>query len=1107
MCAIRCSRGWVSAGLTLLTTFAAACLIVTAQAGPVYYVDFAAGNDAADGLTRETAWRHLPGKRTGSLWQSGYVRTDFGQGTVVAQLRRLLATCSLRRSLALTKETGPRISTDPKAEVSHMLRRMLGLAMVLFATQAPAQEKEPVVLVWGEHLAAANAREAPGTRSYLENIARSLDAVGVKYARAKDSDLPKGALEGHKFAIFPYNSNLTEEEHAAIRKFVAQGGKLWASLTRDPVLCELLGVTVTGGSPSDKGGSFTGMAFTGAAPSGMPQKVANGSWQSFRIQPAEGTQVVANWTEADGSDSGVAAVTLNARGCFHTHVILGDDTAPKGRMFLALIGHFFPEMWQAAVQAALPRMTQVHGYASVEAIQAALDAARREGRNTATSQDRLRRFEQSRQQALKLSQAGDYAGALQAAEEANRALRAATYPLARSREGELRAVWMTGRATDWDAVMRELSAAGLNAVFANFCDAGGAQYESKVLPPAKDYSGDQLKACLEAAQEYGIEVHPWRVDWRLSSGTPARKEEFRAAGRLAKTLSGEETEWICPSDERNFRLEVDAMLELATKYAVAGVHFDYIRYENANYCYCEKCHANFERDARVQVAVWPKDVLKGGPHYDSFQDWRREQITRVVREVHRRAHEARPEIVVSAAVFSNWPSSRTSIGQDAAAWAKEGIIDLLMPMTYTDSNDSLAKLTDQHVALNRGRAIVAEGIGAFSSHSQFTGPDQLVQQIETARQHGADGFCIFVYGPALRQGYLGALAEGATKPKTYTIPVLRPRTVFAVNGDRQGDWAFSPGGKLRLEARVQLVDGVQGAKVPKAARFEWSLQGIDGRTLPSSTSESRSLLPGERATVSLRLELPPGAYRMAIKGEMTLTDNTRQPFICRSRPFVVLNETQAALQEGKLPAPEPTTGKPRVGVLVDGYGGQGIYAELQRVESLQVEKVTEITPEVARRCRVLVITQNRSGVGDEALARALHGWIEAGGAVLTTHDAVGYRSHPALAPEIAVGVDHLRSTTVRITKPNLAPSGVAGSLLTHAFYDHVLLKAGEKAEVVVTDEDSKPVVVTGSLGKGRYAASGIAFGLNADTQEEEPAKQEGFLLRKLVEWLAEGQKP
>lgn len=96
MCAIRCSRGRVSAGLTLLTTFAAACLIATAQAGPVYYVDFAAGNDAANGLTRETAWRHLPGTRTGSLWQSGYVCTDFGHGTVVAQRRRVPPGTTLR---------------------------------------------------------------------------------------------------------------------------------------------------------------------------------------------------------------------------------------------------------------------------------------------------------------------------------------------------------------------------------------------------------------------------------------------------------------------------------------------------------------------------------------------------------------------------------------------------------------------------------------------------------------------------------------------------------------------------------------------------------------------------------------------------------------------------------------------------------------------------------------------------------------------------------------------------------------------------------------------------------------------------------------------------
>jgi len=181
-----------------------------------------------------------------------------------------------------------------------MFKLPIFAALALTTLHGYAQDKEPVVLVWGEHLAAANAREAPGTRSYLENIARALDAVGLKYARAKDSDLPAGVLEGHKFAIFPYNSNLTAEERTAVRTFVAGGGKLWASLTNDPVLDELLGVTITGGGPPAEGGSFGGMAFNAAAPPGTPKTVANGSWQCHRVRILPGTEVIANWTDEKG---------------------------------------------------------------------------------------------------------------------------------------------------------------------------------------------------------------------------------------------------------------------------------------------------------------------------------------------------------------------------------------------------------------------------------------------------------------------------------------------------------------------------------------------------------------------------------------------------------------------------------------------------------------------------------------------------------------------------------------------------------------------------------------------------------------------------------------
>jgi hypothetical protein len=192
-------------------------------------------------------------------------------------------------------------------------------------------------------------------------------------------------------------------------------------------------------------------------------------------------------------------------------------------------------------------------------------------------------------------------------------------------------------------------------------------------------------------------------------------------------------------------------------------------------------------------------------------------------------------------------------------------------------------------------------------------------------------------------------------------------------------------------------------------------------------------------------------------------------------------------------------------VLVGGYGGQGVLEALTGMDGIEVEKIAEVTPEAARRCQALVITQNRSGVGDETVARALHGWIEAGGAVLTTHDAVGYRTHPAIAPEIAVGVDHIRSSTMRTTDSGVLPTGLRDKALVHGFYDHVLLKAGEKAQVLASDEVGRPVVVAGMIGRGRYVASGIAFGLNADTQEQAPGEQETALLRAIVGWLVTGR--
>ena len=93
------------------------------------------------------------------------------------------------------------------------------------------------------------------------------------------------------------------------------------------------------------------------------------------------------------------------------------------------------------------------------------------------------------------------------------------------------------------------------------------------------------------------------------------------------------------------------MLEVVRKYPVDGIHFDYIRYDSPEYCFCDGCRARFEAETGRKVENWPTDCYNGC-RFQEYSDWRRKQITRLVGAVSREAKQIRPEVKVSAAVFS-----------------------------------------------------------------------------------------------------------------------------------------------------------------------------------------------------------------------------------------------------------------------------------------------------------------------------------------------------------------------------------------------------------------------------------------------------------------------
>lgn len=167
----------------------------------------------------------------------------------------------------------------------------------------------------------------------------------------------------------------------------------------------------------------------------------------------------------------------------------------------------------------------------------------------------------------------------------------------------------------------------------------------------------------------------------------------------------------------------------------------------------------------MKVEQWPQDVLTGN-HAGPFGDWRREQITRLVRAVSQEAHKIKPGIKVSAAVFGNWESARVVVGQDAKAWVETGYLDFVCPMDYERDDGDFSKWVRSQVATVNHKIPCYAGIGAHN----LSGPEQLAGQIQLSRQLGADGFVLFNLTEKLATQFLPPLRLGVIS----TPPLAKP---------------------------------------------------------------------------------------------------------------------------------------------------------------------------------------------------------------------------------------------------------------------------------------------------------------------------------------------
>ncbi len=597
-------------------------------------------------------------------------------------------------------------------------------------------------------------------RSVSKRLTRLLNSIGLAADTYEEASISEQHLK--RLVVLPLNTEVSTKTANLLTDFVGRGGKLLVTYGLADEVADLLALRKTGWLKEEEAGQFAAVHLNAPEISGIPSSVRQASWNITLAEPtAPQTKIIGYWHTESGESTGYPALFVGGGGAFFSHIFLSDDIETKKRLLAALLGHLVPEFRRAIAEHAVDNVTTIGHTKDSEALRQFVVL-----HGVPEAREALKIGQDLVQHARDAYARSEYETAISTI-RAGRDVLSRAYSLSQTSVAtEGRAVWnhsgLGAYPGDWERSAQELAAAGVNMILPNMAWGGIAHYRSEFLPPSEKFAqyGDQIEQCVKAAHRHGLEVHIWKITWNLEGAPTEFQEKMRKTGRTQVSAKGEQLNWLCPSQPENVQLELSSLLEIVKNYDIDGIHLDYIRYPGSHACYCQQCRKRFIVATKKQVNEWPAAVLPGTGKYGAeYTTWRTEQITRLVRMLHKRARAVKHDIKISAAVFGGYPACVSSIGQDWVAWAKAGYLDFVCPMNYTEEMSYFTELLENQLALLPQGVAIYPGIGATASNSILTA-DSVVGQIYLARYLGAAGWTIFDYSADISHSVLPAIAMG-----------------------------------------------------------------------------------------------------------------------------------------------------------------------------------------------------------------------------------------------------------------------------------------------------------------------------------------------------------
>ena len=378
--------------------------------------------------------------------------------------------------------------------------------------------------------------------------------------------------------------------------------------------------------------------------------------------------------------------------------------------------------------------------------------------------------------------------------------------------GEFRAMWVS--RFEWpsadkaecqrriERIMADLADHGFNAVMFQVRGQMDVLYPSPYEPWSEqlgragvDPGWDPLRYAIERAHAHGLEFHAYintHTAWQSASGRPPAHSTPEHPFYLHCNANGNHDWLICGPSGTPVQWESDGyvwcapgvpefnwwtrrvVMHIVCNYDVDGIQFDRIRTP--------------ERFFSHDPISMARMAGAGNPGKLGFEDWTRDQITRMLNDIYAEVTAVKPWVKVTASPIGIYDRSRfPGYGgfndgynlslQDSQRWLQMGVVDALLPQIYwsVGGNPSFDLLLRDWQGHSYGRHIYPGQV------IRKYGFPEIEKQISLTRSSGGSGNCLFSYGsasPSILEQYAAgpyARKQGTpempwkTNPQTGTI--------------------------------------------------------------------------------------------------------------------------------------------------------------------------------------------------------------------------------------------------------------------------------------------------------------------------------------------------